>query len=341
MKISVKELAEKINGTVIGEPETVVSGISDLAHASENDVSFILGEKYLESAKNSKAPVIISDFLEKFENKILIRVENAKKAYIEVLMEFYPPGRPEAGISKNAAIGKNVEIGEDVHIGGFAVIKDGCRIGDSAVIMEGVFIGENVSIGSSTIINPNVSIYTGSRIGERCIVHSGAVIGADGFGFMPENGDIIKIPQIGYVEIGNDVEIGANCCIDRGAFGPTTIEDKVKLDNLIQVGHNVRIGEGTLIAAQSGIGGSSKIGKVCIIGGQVGFADHIRIGDNVHIGSQAGVSKDTTAGSVVTGTPARPIMQTRRAEANLGKISGIIKKIKALEEELDGLKKQK
>lgn len=243
---------------------------------------------------------------------------------------------PFAIIDDEVVLGDNVEIGPKVHI------ITGSIIGNNNYIGEGTLIGDApqdlkykggksfVKIGSNTKINPLVSIYDGTEIGEGVLIHSGTVIGSDGFGFTEENGKIIKIPQIGFVKIGNGVEIGANCTIDRGSFGPTVISDNVKLDNLIHVAHNVEIGEGTLIAAQTGIAGSTKIGKHCIIGGQVGFVDHITIGNFVKIGSQAGVSKDVPDGAAITGTPARPIKELRRSEAYMMRLEELFKQVNEL-----------
>ncbi|MFP4465434.1 MAG: UDP-3-O-(3-hydroxymyristoyl)glucosamine N-acyltransferase [Candidatus Goldiibacteriota bacterium] len=341
MELSARQLARKLGGTAAGDAEAVISGISDLENASGTDASFILSEKYIEAAERSKARVIISDSRSDLKGKTIIKVDDAKKAYVEVLRMFYTRPRPQPGISETAVIGKDVKIGKDVHIGGAAVIRDGCSIGDMAVVSDGVCVGENAAIGNKTIIYPNAVIYARVKIGVDCIIHAGAVIGPDGFGFLPVKDDVVKIPQTGWVEIGNNVEIGANCCIDRGAFGPTVIDDNVKMDNLIHVGHNVKIGAGTLIAAQTGIAGSTVIGKGCIIGGQAGIADHVAIKDGAIIGSKAGVSKDIEPGSVMSGTPARPIMQVRRAEANTAKIPELIKEIRKIKEELDGFKKNK
>ncbi len=335
MEFSVKDIAEKINGQIYGKSTIKISGISDLKNAKKTDISFILSGRYLKDAENSEAEVIISDSLDKINKKTIIKVKNAKLAYISVLKLFYPESESLEYISDKSSIGKNFKKGKNVFIDDFVVIKDNVELGDNIYIGAGVYIGSNVKIGSNTKIYASVTICDKTVIGENVIIHSGTVIGSDGFGFAEDNGNIIKIPQIGFVKIGNNVEIGANCAIDKGAFGPTIINDNVKLDNLIHVAHNVEIAESTVIAAQTGIAGSTKIGSHCIIGGQVGFVDHINIGNFVKIGSQAGVSKDIPDNSAITGTPARPIKELRRAEAFMMRLEELFKKVDELSKKID------
>lgn len=330
MELSAKEIAEKINGIITGKNNIKISGISDLKNARKNQISFILSPKFLKEAEESQADVIISDSVEKINKKTVIKVKNVRTAYVAVIHLFYPEKEIVDYTSEKAVIGKNFKKGKNVYIDDFVVIKDDVQLGDNVYIGANVCIGNSVKIGNNTKINPLVSIYDGTEIGESVLIHSGTVIGSDGFGFTEDNGKIIKIPQIGFVKIGNGVEIGANCTIARGSFGPTIINDNVKLDNLVHIAHNVEIGEGTLIAAQTGVAGSTKIGKHCIIGGQVGFVDHITVGNFVKIGSQAGVSKDIPDGAAITGTPARPIKELRRSEAYMMRLEELFKQVSEL-----------
>ncbi len=340
MQFSAEEIARAVDGKVIGDPVDRINGISELKNAEESYLSFVLSEKYVKEAEESKAKIILSDSVNEIKGKTVIKVKNAKLAYIEIINLFTPKKEKTEYISPKASIAKTVKLGKNVYVDDFAVIKDNAEISDGVTVFPGVFIGDSVKIGKNTTIYPNVSIYARSEIGESTIIHAGCVIGSDGFGFVEDAGKIIKVPQIGYVKIGNNVEIGANTTIDRGAFGPTLVGDNVKLDNLVQVAHNVKIGEGTIIAAQSGISGSSEIGKYSLLGGQVGFADHIKAGDFVKVGAQSGVGKDIEDNAVISGSPARPLMELRRSEAYVMKLKELFARVKALEEEIKKLKEK-
>jgi len=340
MQFSAEEIARAAGGKVIGDPGAKISGISDLKNADESCVSFVLSEKYVKQAEESRAKVIISDSVDTINGKTIIKVKNAKLAYIGIVSLLTPKEMQKEYISPKASVSQKAKIGKNVYLDDYAVIKDGAEISDGAVIYSGVFVGENSKIGKNTIIYPNVSIYRRTEIGDNTIIHAGCVIGADGFGFVEDCGNIVKVPQIGYVKIGNNAEIGANTTVDRGAFGPTVIGDNVKLDNLVQVAHNVKIGEGTIIAAQTGISGSTEIGKYSLVGGQVGFVEHIKVGNFVKIGAKAGISKDTADNAAVTGAPARPIMEQRRSEAYVMRLKELFVKVKELETEIKKLKEK-
>lgn len=334
MKKTVRDIAERFGGEIEGDGNTEISGVNSLDAAKESDISFILSKKNLKDAENSAAGALICGPGMDIKARAVIRVPDVKSYYVRVLEYFYPAEKPGEGVSKNAAVAAGVKIPVNVYIGDFAVIGEGSVMGEGTAIFPGVSIGKNCRIGKNTRIYPNVSVYDNTVIGAGCIIHSGAVIGSDGFGFTESGGKIIKVPQAGRVVIGNNVEIGANCGIDRAAFGETIIGDNVKLDNLVQIAHNCVIGENTVIAAQTGVAGSSKVGKNCMIGGQVGVADHISVGDGVKIGSQAGVSKRVPDGAAVTGTPARPIMKVRKDEGYVNRLEDLFRRVKALESEI-------
>ncbi len=332
MELTLQAIADKIGGEIKGNAGLKVSGISDLKGACASDLSFILSKKFLKEAEESKAPAIISDSLDEIAGKTVIKVGNAKAAYAAAISIIFPPVKHPGGVSPKACVNPSAHIGKDTYIDDGAVVKSGVVIGEGSFIGSGTFIGENCRVGNNTIIYANISMYDRVEIGDNCVIHSGTVIGADGFGFVEDNGRIIKVPQIGCVRIGNNVEIGANCCIDRAAFGATVIKDSVKVDNFVHVAHNVEIGESTIVVAQSGISGSTKVGRGCVIGGQVGIVDHITIGDGAKIGSQSGISKDVEPGAMLSGTPARPLLQLRKAEAYMMKLEDLFKRVKAIEE---------
>jgi UDP-3-O-[3-hydroxymyristoyl] glucosamine N-acyltransferase len=337
MEITAQELAQKIGGTLKGDPLKMISGINELKGAKATDVSFVLEKKYAEEAKASSASVILSDSVDEIEGKTVIKVGHAKAAYVAVINIFYPEPPRTDYRAQSISVSASAKIGAGVAVHDFAVIGDGAVIEDNVIIGAGCFVGADCRIGKNTVLDPNVTLYAKTVIGESTIIHSGVTLGGDGFGFVPYKGGILKVPQIGYVKIGSYVEIGNNCCVDRGAFGPTVIGNMVKIDNLVHIAHNVQVGDGTIIVAQTGVAGSTKIGMGCVIGGQVGITDHIEIGDFAQIGSQAGVSKDIPAKAVVTGTPAKNFMDEKRSQAYIGKLAVLFDRVKAIEA---GLKKE-
>jgi UDP-3-O-[3-hydroxymyristoyl] glucosamine N-acyltransferase len=334
MEINIKEIADNIGGIVIGNAGLKVSGISGLKSATQDDLSFILSKRHLEEAEKSASRVLISDSFDAIAGKTIIKVKNAKSGYAKAISLIYPDEKRQAYISKKASVSSGVIIGRDVFIDDFAVIKDGVVIGDGSFIGAGTVVAGGSKIGKNVTLYPNISIYRKTEIGDNTMIHSGTVIGADGFGFVEDDGKLLKVPQIGAVKIGMNVEIGANCCIDRAAFGLTRIGNYVKIDNLVHIAHSVEIGDGTIVVAQSGIAGSTTVGRGCVIGGQVGIADHVVIGDGAQIGSQSGIGSDVEPGAVLSGSPARPLLKVRRAEAYTFKLEDLFKRVKALEEVL-------
>jgi len=342
MKLKIKEIAEIINGKVIGDGETIITGISGIKEAKEGDITFIANRKYLPLLKSTKASaVIVSPDINNTSSAILIQVENPSFAFAKIISLVGPePIKFPPGIHPTAIIGKNVSLGKDVSIQPYAIIEDYAKIGDRCFIGGGVYIGHYTTLGTDCLLCPHVIIRERVKIGDRVIIHSGTVIGGDGFGFATVKGVHHKIPQIGTVEIGNDVEIGSNVTIDRARFDKTYIGNGVKIDNLVQIAHNVYIGDNTIVVAQVGISGSTEIGKNVIIAGQAGIIGHIKIGDNSIIGGKAGVTKDIPANTHVTGFPAREKWEDMRVHAYLRKQPELMERMKKLEEKLEKLEKK-
>ena len=335
MIFKAKEIAHQLGGTVVGDPETEVSTLSKIEEAQSGSITFLANPKYTPHIYSTKASITIVN--KSFEpdgdlQTVLIRVEDAYAAFTK-LLDFYQVSQlPSPEVSPAATIDPQAELGKQCYIGAQTIIQAGSFIGDQSTIHPQVYIGKNVQIGKHTIIYPGVQILDGTEIGDRCIIHSGTVIGSDGFGFAPQkDGSYQKIPQLGTVWIGNDVEIGANCTIDRATLGETKVGHGVKLDNQIQVAHNAEIGDHTVIAAQSGVAGSAKVGKYCVIGGQVGVVGHIEVGDHVQIQGQSGVSSNIPSNMAIQGTPAFSYKDYSRSYIYFKKLPDIIKKIESLE----------
>ena len=308
MKLTLANLALKLNGDIVGDSEIKLNNIAKIEYAKKGDITFLSNKKYLPWLKKTKASLIIvnKDFdIKVYKSLNFLCVEDSYLAFNQLLQLFNEVKKNQPEISKYSLVQKSSSIGNNVHIGNFSVVGNNCNISDSVVINDNVTIGNNISIGSNTILNAGVRVYDDTKIGDNCIIHSNSVIGSDGFGFAPNNnGEYTKTPQIGNVIIGSNVEIGSCTTIDRATIGSTIIDEGVKIDNLVQIAHNVEIGKNTVIAAQSGIAGSTKIGKNCQIGGQVGFAGHLDIGNNVKINGGSGVFSNIKDNSIVRGNPA-------------------------------------
>ena len=308
MKLTASQIAEITGGSIEGNSKVTVSKLSKIEEGKKGSLSFLSNPKYTPYLykTNSSIVLINSDLvLDKEINPTLIRVENSYEAFSK-LLDFYRQMKPKKeGIETPSFISEKATLGKNIYLGAFSYINEGCVIGDNVKIYPQVYIGENVTIGNKTIVFPGAKIHSDSVIGSDCIVHSNVIIGADGFGFSPSSeGNYTKVPQTGNVIIEDHVEIGAGTTIDRATLGSTIIRRGVKLDNLIQIAHNVEVGEHSVIAAQAGIAGSSKIGRHCMIGGQAGIAGHIIVGDRVQIQGQSGVLRNLKDDSVVQGTPA-------------------------------------
>lgn len=308
MKVTVQQIADLLNGEVIGNAATEVSDLSKIEEGKPGSLSFLSNPKYVPYIYETKASAVIINKSFVPEHPVqttLIKVEDAYAAFTK-LLEFYNQIKnSKVGIEQPNFVGENTVYGQDIYIGAFAYIGQNCQIGDNVKIYPNCYIGDNVKIADNTTIFAGSKIYADTQIGSRCIIHSGTTIGSDGFGFAPqEDGSYAKVPQTGNVIIEDDVEIGANTTIDRATLGSTIIRQGVKLDNHIQIAHNVEIGAHTVIASQTGIAGSTKIGKYCQIGGQVGIVGHITIGNYVKIQAQSGVNKSLKDNDVVQGSPA-------------------------------------
>ena len=341
MEFSAKQIASYIQGKIVGDENATVHTFAKIEEGVKGAISFLSNPKYTHYIYDTESTIVLvnKDFEpEKPISATLIKVDNAYDSLAKLLM-LYEANKPKkTGISTLASIAETAQIGENVYIAPYAVIGDRAVIADDVAIYPNTYIGDIVKIGKNTIVYANVSVYHDCMIGAGCVVHSGAVIGADGFGFAPTAEGYEKIPQIGTVIIEDNVEVGANTCIDRATMGATIIRKGVKLDNLIQIAHNDEVGSHTVIAAQAGVAGSTKIGQWCMIGGQVGLAGHAKIGDKVGIAAQAGVPGSVKAGSQIMGSPAFDARQYFKSAALYKKLPDIYTELNALRREFNELK---
>ena len=337
-----KDVAKFINGELSGDGEILISGISGVKEAGDGQLAFVLSPKCAEFVRATKAScVIVPKAIDGKFDKTVIKVENPSIAFSR-LIEFFMPGRipHPKGIHSTAVISKSAHIGKGVSSGAYVVVEDGASIGDESVIYPFCYIGKNCRIGKNCIIYPNVTIREEAAIGDRVIIHPGSVIGSDGFGYdIQKDGTHLKIPQLGTVVVEDDVEIGACVTIDRARFDKTLIGRGAKIDNLVQIAHNVTVGPDSVIAAQSGIGGSSIIGKNVVFGGQVGVSDHVTIGDFVIAGAKTGIHKSYPAGTILFGYPSKPADKAREQIAALGLLPKLFERVKALEAKIKELEK--
>ncbi|MQP52374.1 MULTISPECIES: UDP-3-O-(3-hydroxymyristoyl)glucosamine N-acyltransferase [unclassified Flavobacterium] len=308
MKFTAAQIAGILEGEVIGNPDAEVFKLSKIEEGTKGSLTFLANPKYNNYIYSTQATITIVNHTFEPEQDItttLIKVEDAYQSFSKLLEYYNQVKLMKSGIEQPSVISQNVVYGTDLYLGSFCYVGKNVTIGNNVKIYPNSFIGDNVTIGDNCVLFAGVRIYSETVIGNRCTIHSGTIIGSDGFGFAPqEDGTYVKVPQIGNVIIEDDVEIGACTTVDRATLGSTVIRKGVKLDNHIQVAHNVEIGENTVIAAQTGIAGTTKIGKNCLIGGQVGFAGHLVIGDGVKIQAQSGIGKNLEAGEVVQGSPA-------------------------------------
>ncbi|MCC8117411.1 MAG: UDP-3-O-(3-hydroxymyristoyl)glucosamine N-acyltransferase [Bacteroidales bacterium] len=340
MEFTASQIASIVGGKVEGDPNAVVSTFAKIEEGHPGALSFLANPKYAHYIYNTGSSIVLVN--EDFEpeqpiSTTLIRVKNAYETVAQLLqMVTSMTQQHPTGIEQPCHIAEGVEIPANAYVGTFTYIGHGAKIGQEAKIYPQAYVGPGVEIGDGTIIYPGVKIYKGCKIGARCIIHSGAVIGADGFGFAPkEDGSYDKIPQTGIVEIEDDVEIGANTTIDRAMMGATRIRHGVKLDNLIQIAHNVEVGHDTVMASQVGVAGSAKIGSRCMMGGQVGIAGHITVGDGTQVGAQAGIPNSVKPGSAIIGSPAIPGRDFALQCARLKRLGDLFDRVRELEKKVN------
>ncbi|MCK4547937.1 MAG: UDP-3-O-(3-hydroxymyristoyl)glucosamine N-acyltransferase [Candidatus Eisenbacteria sp.] len=340
MVVTLGEIAERIGGELVGSGSIEIRGVSGIREAEEGDVTFLANPRYEGYLRTTRASAVIMSRNSFQPSSPVIYDDNPYLAFLKVVKIFFPDrGNFPDGIHPKAVIGENVRLGKAVAIGAHVVVGDGAEIGDRAVLLAGCYVGDRTRIGDDTLIYPNVSVREDVSIGKRVIIHCGAVVGSDGFGFAKDGDEYQKVPQVGNVVVADDVEIGANVCIDRSTTGTTRIGRGTKIDNLVQIGHNVVIGENSIIVAQVGISGSTEIGNNVTLAGQSGVVGHIKIGDNAVVGAQAGVTKSVSPGTCVSGYPARPHAQSARINATMQRLPELLQKLRELERrvlELEG-----
>ncbi len=341
ISFTAEQIATVLNGTIEGDSSVVVNNFSRIEDGKPGTLTFLANPKYTHYIYSTDASIVLvnNDFVADQPVKAtLIRCFNAYAA-LAILLDMVEKTKPQkSGIEAMSYIATNVKYGENIYVGAFAYIAENVLIGNNTKIYPQVYIGENVTIGDNTIIYPGAKVYQGCTIGNNCIIHAGAIIGSDGFGFAPEDGIYKKIPQMGIVIIEDDVEIGANTTIDRAVMDATVVHRGVKLDNLIQIAHNVEIGENTVMAAQVGVSGSTKIGKHCVFGGQVGLGGHITIGDNSSVGAQSGIISNIESDSKILGSPAIPVKNFFKSSVVFPKLPDMYRQLAQLQKEVEELK---
>ena len=343
MEFSAKQIAEFIQGTIVGDENATVHTFAKIEEGIPGAISFLSNPKYTPYIYDTQSSIVLvnNDFVPEKEVKAtLIKVNNAYESLAK-LLNLYEMSKPKkTGIDPLAYIAPTAKIGENVYIAPFAYVGDKAEIGDNTSLHPHATVGSGAKIGHDCILYPNVTVYHDCRVGNHCILHAGSVIGADGFGFAPSPEGYEKIPQIGIVVLEDNVEIGANTCIDRATMGATIIRKGVKLDNLIQIAHNVEVGSHTVMASQVGIAGSTKVGEWCMFGGQVGVAGHIKVGNKVNMGAQSGVHSSIKDGEALIGTPPMPLKSYFKSSAVFRKLPDMYLELNSLKKEIEELKKQ-
>ena len=343
MEFSAKQIAEFIQGTIVGDENATVHTFAKIEEGIPGAISFLSNPKYTPYIYDTQSSIVLvnNDFVPEKEVKAtLIKVNNAYESLAK-LLNLYEMSKPKkTGIDPLAYISPTAKIGKNVYIAPFACVGDNAEIGDNTSLHPHATVGSGAKIGHDCILYPNVTVYHDCRVGNRCILHAGSVVGADGFGFAPSPEGYEKIPQIGIVVLEDNVEIGANTCIDRATMGATIIRKGVKLDNLIQIAHNVEVGSHTVMASQVGIAGSTKVGEWCMFGGQVGVAGHIKVGNKVNMGAQSGVHSSIKDGEALIGTPPMPLKGYFKSSAVFRKLPDMYLELNSLKKEIEELKKQ-
>ena len=342
MEITVGQIAALVNGVVEGDSNKIINNYSKIEEGKEGCLTFLANPKYEHFIYETQASVVIvrKDFVPTKELSVtLLRVDDPYSTIAQLLNMVGAMQQQRRGIENPVFVAEGVEVPADAYVGAFTYISKGAKIGKNVKIYPQCYVGDNVTIGDNVILYPGVKIYHDCKVGNNCILHSGVVVGGDGFGFAPENGAYKKIAQIGNVILEDDVEIGANTTVDRATMGSTVVKQGTKIDNLVQIAHNVEVGEHTVIAAQAGIAGSAKIGKHNSIGGQCGFAGHIVVGDNNQFGAQSGIPKSVGDNNILMGYPAVKHVDFARQVANVKNLNRTNAEISALKKEIEELKR--
>ncbi len=335
--VTLSELARAVGGQVTGAADTAISGVSSLEQAQPGDLAYVDGDRFVKAALDSKAAAfVVAQSLASLPRPQLVAA-NPKYAFALLVQQFFTPAYKARGVAQQISQGTGVQIGPDVSIWPFVTLGDRVRIGARVTLYPGVFIGDDSVVGDDCLLYPNVTVRERCTIGTRVIVHSGTVIGSDGFGYVQQEGRHHKIPQIGTVVIEDDVELGANVTVDRATFGRTVIKRGTKVDNLVQIAHNVTVGEHNILVAQVGIAGSTTLGSHVIVGGQAGLADHIQIGDRVMIAARSGVNRSLTGNQIVSGTPAMPHEISIKAQAVIPRLPELRQQVRDLEQRVRSL----
>ncbi len=336
MTFTTAEIAELLAGDVLGDAQATLTGFATADQAKPGDLAFAETEDYFTAAENSAATAILTEKKFSSARKVVIQVANGRIAFAKALALFFPEPALPAGIHPSAVIAGSAHIDPTAHIGPHCTVGERVQIGARCALLAGDFIGDDATLGDDTKLFANVTIYPRSQIGQRVRIHAGAVVGADGFGYVYDAGSHRKVTQVGVAVIGDDVEIGAGSTIDRGALGTTTVGKGTKIDNLVQVGHNVQIGEHCLLCSQVGIAGSAKLGNHVVLAGQVGIAGHLKIGNKVTIGSKSGVMHNIPDGETWLGAPAQPDKKAKRVMIAMQRLPDLFKKIAEWERKLGG-----
>jgi UDP-3-O-[3-hydroxymyristoyl] glucosamine N-acyltransferase len=334
MPYTIADIAKRLGGEVLGDASLVLKGFAPADRAQPGDLTFAENESYFARAEQSAASAIIIDGPGASSRKTLIRVPNARVAFAKVLPLFFPEPAFAAGIHPTAIVPASARVDPTAHIGPYCIVGEKVRIGPRSVLRGLIYIGADCLVGEDATIFPNVTLYPRTEVGNRVRIHSGTVVGSDGFGYVLDNGVHRKVPQIGNVIICDDVELGANVTVDRGALGPTIVGKGTKIDNLVQIAHNVTVGEHCIIVSQVGISGSTKLGNYVILGGQVGLAGHLKIGNRVSVAAQSGVMHNIPDGETWIWTPAQPDRQAKRQMIALQQLPELFRRVKALEKKL-------
>ena len=333
----VDEIARVAGGTVVGAPDATITGVASLSDAGPGDITYVEGERFAEAARGSRAGAFVVAAAVDGLGRPQVVVAEPRFAFVLIVEAFFTAPRRARGLAREVTLGADVVIGPEPSIWPFVTLGNRVRLGARVTLYPGVFVGDDAAIGDDTILHPNVTVRERCWVGARVIVHSGAVIGSDGFGYVQKDGRHHKVPQLGTVVIEDDVELGANVAVDRATFGRTLIRRGTKVDNLVQIAHNVEIGEHTAIAGQTGISGSTRIGSHVMVGGQAGFADHLEVGDRAMVAAQAGVFRDVPSGTRVAGSPALPLDQAGPIQGGILRLPDLRRQLRRLEQRVKEL----